>query len=91
ACASISSLELGEQVFARATIVGLESDQIVSSSLIDLYCKCGSVEHGRSVFDTMVKSDEIPWNSMISGYATNGHGFEAVDLFKKMNITGIRP
>ncbi|KAL1208709.1 putative pentatricopeptide repeat-containing protein [Cardamine amara subsp. amara] len=91
ACASISSLELGEQVFARATIVGLDSNQIVSSSLIDLYCKCGSVEHGRRVFDTMVKSDEIPWNSMISGYATNGHGFEAIDLFKKMNVAGIRP
>ncbi|KAG7587333.1 Pentatricopeptide repeat [Arabidopsis thaliana x Arabidopsis arenosa] len=91
ACASISSLELGEQVFARATIVGLDSDQIVSSSLIDLYCKCGSVEHGRRVFDTMVKSDEVPWNSMISGYATNGHGFEAIDLFNKMSVAGIRP
>ncbi|ESQ27416.1 hypothetical protein EUTSA_v10018228mg [Eutrema salsugineum] len=91
ACASISSLELGEQVFARATIVGLDSDQIVSSSLIDLYCKCGSVEDARRVFDTMVKSDEIPWNSMISGYATNGYGFEAIDLFKKMYVSGIRP
>ncbi|AAC00623.1 putative pentatricopeptide repeat-containing protein mitochondrial [Arabidopsis thaliana] len=91
ACASISSLELGEQVFARATIVGLDSDQVVSSSLIDLYCKCGFVEHGRRVFDTMVKSDEVPWNSMISGYATNGQGFEAIDLFKKMSVAGIRP
>ncbi|KAF8103188.1 hypothetical protein N665_0188s0139 [Sinapis alba] len=91
ACASVSSLELGEQVFARATIVGLDSDQIVSSSLIDLYCKCGSVEYGRRVFDTMVKSDEVPWNSMISGYATNGHGFEAIELFKKMSVAGIRP
>lgn len=91
ACASISSLELGEQVFARATIVGLDSDQVVSSSLIDLYCKCGFVEHGRRVFDTMVKSDEVSWNSMISGYASNGRGFEAIDLFKKMNVAGIRP
>ncbi|XP_019082686.1 PREDICTED: putative pentatricopeptide repeat-containing protein At1g77010, mitochondrial [Camelina sativa] len=91
ACASISSLELGEQVFARATIVGLDPDQVVSSSLVDLYCKCGFVEHGRSVFDTMVKTDEVSWNSMISGYATNGLGFEAIDLFKKMNVAGIKP
>ncbi|CAH8356279.1 unnamed protein product [Eruca vesicaria subsp. sativa] len=91
ACASITSLELGEQVFARATIVGLDSDQIVSSSLIDLYCKCGSVEHGRRVFDTTVKSDEVPWNSMISGYATNGYGSEAIELFKKMSVAGVRP
>ncbi|ESQ46547.1 hypothetical protein EUTSA_v10000637mg [Eutrema salsugineum] len=39
----------------------------------------------------MVKSDEVPWNSMISGYATNGHGLEAVELFKKMNVAGMRP
>ncbi|KAH0874588.1 hypothetical protein HID58_071950 [Brassica napus] len=90
ACASVSSLELGEQVFARATIVGLDSDQIVSSSLIDLYCKCGSVEHGRRVFDTTVKSDEVPWNSMISGYATNGYGSEAIELFKKMSVRPTR-
>ncbi|KAH0919220.1 hypothetical protein HID58_026880 [Brassica napus] len=90
ACASVSSLELGEQVFARATIVGLDSDQIVSSSLIDLYCKCGSVEHGRRVFDTTVKSDEVPWNSMISGYATNGYGSEAIELFKQMSVRPTR-
>lgn len=89
-CASLSSLELGEQVFARATIVGLDSDQIVSSSLIDFYCKCGSVERGRRVFDTMVKSDEVPWNSMISGYATNGYGSEAIELFEKMSVRPTR-
>ncbi|CAN8234347.1 unnamed protein product [Cochlearia groenlandica] len=91
ACATVSSLEVGEQVFARATIVGLDSDHIVSSSLIDLYCKCGFVEHARRLFDTMVKSDEIPWNSMISGYARNGHGLEATDLFEKMYVAGVRP
>ncbi|XP_010537311.1 PREDICTED: putative pentatricopeptide repeat-containing protein At1g77010, mitochondrial isoform X2 [Tarenaya hassleriana] len=91
ACASVSSLELGEQVFARAIIVGLDSDQIVSSSLIDLYCKCGLIQYGRKVFDSVVKSDEISWNSMLMGYATNGYGFEAIDLFNKMMDSGIRP
>ncbi|CAA7013475.1 unnamed protein product [Microthlaspi erraticum] len=91
ACASISSLELGEQVFARATVVGLDSDQVVSSSLVDLYCKCGSVDCARRVFDTMVKSDEVPWNSMILGYANNGRGVEAIDLFEQMNVAGLKP
>ncbi|KAK6939956.1 Pentatricopeptide repeat [Dillenia turbinata] len=39
ACASMSSLAVGEQLFARATVVGLESDPVIFSSLIDLYCK----------------------------------------------------
>ncbi|XVF37050.1 hypothetical protein REPUB_Repub19eG0112500 [Reevesia pubescens] len=91
ACASISSIELGEQVFAKATLIGLESDQIISTSLVDFYCKCGLVEYGRKIFDTMTKSDEISWNSMLMGYATNGHGLEALMLFNEMINAGVRP
>lgn len=91
ACASISSLELGEQLFARATVIGLESDQIICTSLVDLYCKCGFVDDGRKLFDGMMKSDEISWNTMLMGYATNGHGIEALNLFTEMRQAGVRP
>ena len=91
ACASISSLELGEQVFARATRIGLEFDQIISTSLVDFYCKCGLVENGRKLFDRMMKSDEVPWNSMLMGYATNGHGIDALKVFDQMRSVGVQP
>ena len=91
ACASISSLELGEQIFARATVVGLDSDEVISTSLVDFYCKCGFIEIGRKLFDTMMKSDEISWNSMLMGYATNGHGLEALTLFNEMRHAGVMP
>ncbi|PON87532.1 Tetratricopeptide-like helical domain containing protein [Trema orientale] len=91
ACAGISSLEFGEQVFARAIIIGLECDEIISSSVLDFYCKCGLVENGRKVFDRMVKCDEVPWNSMLMGYATNGHGLEALELFNEMLQAGVTP
>ncbi|XAR62882.1 hypothetical protein NMG60_11017797 [Bertholletia excelsa] len=91
ACASVSSLELGEQVFARSTVIGIEFDQIVCTSLIDLYCKCGLVESGRKLFDEMTKSDVVPWNSMLMGYATNGYGVEALNLFNEMRHEGLVP
>ncbi|KAJ4841680.1 putative pentatricopeptide repeat-containing protein, mitochondrial [Turnera subulata] len=91
ACASISSRELGEQAFARATIIGLVSDQVVSTSLVDFYCKCGFVENARKLFDSMIKSDEISWNSMIMGYATNGCGHEALVVFDEMRHAGVNP
>ncbi|XP_058097386.1 putative pentatricopeptide repeat-containing protein At1g77010, mitochondrial [Magnolia sinica] len=89
--ASICSLGLGEQIFAHATIIGLESDQIISTSLVNLYCKCGNVEDGRRVFDEMRKFNEVPWNSMLMGYATNGYGKEALKLFEDMRNAGVRP
>ncbi|XP_065880633.1 putative pentatricopeptide repeat-containing protein At1g77010, mitochondrial [Euphorbia lathyris] len=91
ACSGISSLELGEQVFAKVIIIGLEFDEVVSTSLVDFYCKCGFVENGRKIFDTTIKSDEVSWNSMLMGYATNGYGLEALTLFNEMKHSGIRP
>ncbi|XP_061373359.1 putative pentatricopeptide repeat-containing protein At1g77010, mitochondrial [Gastrolobium bilobum] len=90
-CASKSSLELGEQVFGKAITIGLESDQIISTSLVDFYCKCGFVDIGRKVFDGMIKTDEVSWNTMLMGYATNGYGIEALTLFTEMMYSGVRP
>ncbi|OVA07278.1 Pentatricopeptide repeat [Macleaya cordata] len=90
-CASTCALRLGEQIFALATVIGLESDQIISTSLIDLYSKCGYIEDGRRLFDEMIKSDEVPWNSMLMGYSTNGYGTEALKLFEEMRNAGVAP
>lgn len=91
ACANTSSLELGEQVFGKAITIRLESDHIVSTSLVDFYCKCGLVEIGRKVFDGMMKTDVVSWNTMLMGYATNGYGYEALALFGEMRHAGLRP
>ncbi|GAU39231.1 hypothetical protein TSUD_396780 [Trifolium subterraneum] len=91
ACASKSFLKLGEQVFGKTIALGLESDQIISTSLVDFYCKCGLVEMGRKVFDGMIKTDEVSWNTMLMGYAINGYGVEALTLFNEMRYGGVRP
>ncbi|XP_028752753.1 putative pentatricopeptide repeat-containing protein At1g77010, mitochondrial [Neltuma alba] len=90
-CASTSSLKLGEQIFGKAITIGLESDQIISTSLVDFYCKCGFAEIGHKIFDGMIKTDEVSWNTMLTGYATNGYGFEALALFSEMRLAGVRP
>ncbi|CAN0928513.1 Putative pentatricopeptide repeat-containing protein At1g77010, mitochondrial [Linum grandiflorum] len=84
ACAAVSSVETGEQVFARAIITGFEFDPAVSTSFIDFYCKCGFVESGRKIFDAVKLDDSACWNSMLMGYATNGRGSEALALFEIM-------
>ncbi|KVH92072.1 Pentatricopeptide repeat-containing protein [Cynara cardunculus var. scolymus] len=39
-CATISSLELGKQLYAKAIVIDLESGKVVSTALVDFYCKC---------------------------------------------------
>ena len=91
ASASICALGLGEQLFSLATITGLESDLIISTSVINLYCKCGNVASGWRLFNWMTKSDKALWNSMIMGYASNGYGLETLDLFESMRNAKVVP
>ncbi|GJN12721.1 hypothetical protein PR202_ga31027 [Eleusine coracana subsp. coracana] len=91
ASSSVCSISFGEQIFALATALGLQSDRVVASSLIDLYSKCGNLANGCRIFDGIDKPDEVLWNSMLLGYASNGYGHEALDLLKLMQSKGIKP
>ena len=92
ACASVSFLRFGEQLFALSETLGLvQSDGVISTSLIDLYCKCGSIRVAGILFRSMESSDEAAWNSMLMGYASNGCGLEALDLFESMKRENLAP
>ncbi|KAH7566093.1 hypothetical protein JRO89_XS08G0084400 [Xanthoceras sorbifolium] len=91
ACASLAAIKVGLQIHTRSVSSGEEPDIFVGNSLIDMYMKCGSVEDGCRVFETMVERDWVSWNAMIVGYAQNGYGTEALGLFKKMLVSGEKP
>ncbi|RCV06376.1 hypothetical protein SETIT_1G158100v2 [Setaria italica] len=71
--------------------MGLQSDLQVSTGLVDMYCKCGSIQHAREIFDSVSNRDLAIWSAMINGYACNGEGSEAVTLFSEMQNRGVRP
>ena len=61
------------------------------NSLIDMYVKCGSIEHAWKVFDTMPNKDGVSWNVMIGGFASLGHSEEAFSFFINMEKEGFNP
>ncbi|KAJ6740952.1 PENTATRICOPEPTIDE REPEAT-CONTAINING PROTEIN [Salix purpurea] len=97
ACANLADLELGRQAHSHVVKHGFrfqfgeEPDIFVGNSLIDMYMKCGSVEEGLRVFENLVEKDNVSWNTMIVGYAQNGYGTEALELFQKMLESGEKP
>lgn len=96
-CANLAHLKLGKQAHAHILKHGFwfksgeESDIFVGNSLINMYMKCGMVEEGCLVFEHMVERDNVSWNAMIMGYAQNGYGTEAIEIFKKMLVSGEKP
>ncbi|KMT07460.1 hypothetical protein BVRB_6g150780 [Beta vulgaris subsp. vulgaris] len=63
----------------------------VVNTLISFYFKFGRAESAQKLFDELLDRDVISWNSMISGYTSNGCPMKAVDVFKRMICTGALP
>eukprot|EP01018_Ginkgo_biloba_P036926 Gb_11578 [translate_table: standard] len=91
ACANLAALEHGHEVNEAIIRSGFQSDIFVENALIDMYAKCGSIKDARKVFDKMCRKDAISWNAMIVGYAMHYCGKEALELFKEMQHSSIKP
>ncbi|XP_050383089.1 putative pentatricopeptide repeat-containing protein At3g47840 [Argentina anserina] len=90
-CGSMAMLEQGKQLHTHVLTVGLDSEAMVQSALINLYSKCGSIQEAAKNFDMTKDDDVISWTSMINGYAQHGYYQEAIDLFEKIHTVGLKP
>ncbi|KAB2610209.1 pentatricopeptide repeat-containing protein [Pyrus ussuriensis x Pyrus communis] len=79
--ATLEALRVGMNIHAHVVKIGFEKDVFISSSLIDLYCKCGETKDGRTAFDSIPEKNVVSWNSMVAGYCLNGQMEEAKVLF----------
>ncbi|KAJ7533582.1 hypothetical protein O6H91_13G056000 [Diphasiastrum complanatum] len=92
ACASITALEHGKQIHSHIIKNGFELDVIMGSALVDMYAKCGCIEHARQVFNNLQhERNVVSWNAMIAGYAQQGLGKEALALYERMKHEGVQP
>lgn len=91
ACAQLGALSLGKWVHDLIKREYLDSNIYVSTALIDMYMKCGSIEEARRLFDNTGNKNAVTYNSMITGCGLHGHGHEALKLFEKMLLSGILP
>jgi pentatricopeptide repeat protein len=91
ACTHVGALQQGKWIHDCVVRRGFDGDVLVASALIDMYCKCGSTELARQVFDKMLKRDVVSWSAIIAGYGLHGQSEDALALFDQMLQSGIRP
>ncbi|KAG2278846.1 hypothetical protein Bca52824_061401 [Brassica carinata] len=89
ACSRSLTLEVGMVIHAIALKLKFLPDTIVSTSIFDMYVKCGRLESARRVFDQTESKDLKFWTSAMSGYAMNGITREARELFDLMPVRNI--
>ncbi|XP_015892169.3 putative pentatricopeptide repeat-containing protein At3g25060, mitochondrial [Ziziphus jujuba] len=90
ACASTLDLETGEEIWFKAKDNGFECDVFVGSSVLNLYAKCGKMDEASVVFDKMPKKDVVCWTSMLTGFVQSGRPVEALEIYKQMQMEGMK-
>ncbi|KAK1317227.1 Pentatricopeptide repeat-containing protein [Acorus calamus] len=92
ACARVRSLNAGRQAHARfltSPFARVDDDDVLKSSLVDMYSKFARVDDTRRVFDSIACKSPVAWTAMVSGLASNGRALDAISLFDAMPTKGL--
>ncbi|GFP98872.1 pentatricopeptide repeat-containing protein at1g53600 mitochondrial [Phtheirospermum japonicum] len=91
ASASLAFLSLGLQIHASVFKMDMEHNLSIRNSLVSMYSKCGIINDAYKIFESITKPNIVSFNSMITGFAYNGFGGEAIELFRKLVDEGHEP
>ncbi|XP_028778239.1 pentatricopeptide repeat-containing protein At3g12770-like [Neltuma alba] len=91
ACGAEEAHKKGQLIHGHVVKFGLDFDLYVGNALVTFYAKCKDLDISRTIFDGILQKDIVSWNSMISGYTTNGYIDEAIRIFYSLlrnDVTG---
>ncbi|KAE9602194.1 hypothetical protein Lal_00050246 [Lupinus albus] len=95
ACAELGDLKLGRWIHwyvQQRFVVRNQLQPLVrlSNALIHMYASCGIIDEAYRVFTAMPQKSTVSWTSIITAFAKQGLGKEALDMFKTMISDGMR-
>ena len=90
-CADFPKVGWGQQDHNLIIRLGLHTNVIVGSTLVDMYAKCGRLEDACKVFNMLPFKNLVYWNSMLIGFAQHGFGGEPSGIFHRMQMDSIKP
>ena len=91
ASAQLGAMDLGRWIDVYIKKHGIKINCHLTTSLIDMYAKCGDLKKALEVFYSAERKDVFVWSATIAGLAMHGHGRAALDLFSKMLEAKVKP
>ncbi|CAM0944644.1 unnamed protein product [Alopecurus aequalis] len=89
ACSSLPSQKHAKSTHALCIRLGLQSDIVVETALIDAYAKCHQMKMMEITLENGSRRTET-WNAAISGYTRSQQEKKAIELFKRMIAESVR-
>ncbi|KAL7003596.1 hypothetical protein U1Q18_004748 [Sarracenia purpurea var. burkii] len=72
ACSSLGSLQQGKLLHAQLVKTPFDSNVFVGTALVDMYCKCGSINDAQRSFIGISSPNVAAWTALIMGHAHHG-------------------
>ncbi|KAG0463119.1 hypothetical protein HPP92_021595 [Vanilla planifolia] len=92
AAANLVEMLVGTEIHCQVLKFGFPLNRSITSSLITMYSKCGSLEYAERVFAEVKKfHNVVSWTAMIAALQLHGHGNQVLQLFDEMLESGINP
>ncbi|GLT77874.1 hypothetical protein SLA2020_494290 [Shorea laevis] len=91
ACKFMCSFNLCKTIHGHVLQMGFQNHLHAVNELIGMYGKLRRMEYARLLFDRMGVRRCISWNTMISGYAFNYDCNGAYEMFRRMELEGLKP
>lgn len=91
ACSQLGELRFVPWIESCIQNLGIPMNDYITTALIDLYAKCGSIGKAFELFQCLKKKDVVAYSAMIMGCGINGKVDDAITLFEAMVDSQIRP
>ncbi|XP_015892956.3 putative pentatricopeptide repeat-containing protein At5g52630 isoform X2 [Ziziphus jujuba] len=90
-CIDKNSAAEAQMVHAHIIKTGSHGDLFVSTFLVNVYVKCGTMENARKVFDNLPSRNVVAWTTLMTGYVHNLKPELAIQVFLEMLKAGTYP
>ncbi|CAL9217341.1 unnamed protein product [Arabidopsis halleri] len=90
ACARALCCSAMVQIHCQISRRGFSADALLCTTLLDAYSKNGDLISALKLFDEMPVRDVASWNALIAGLVAGNRANEALELYKRMEMEGIR-
>ncbi|XXG49052.1 hypothetical protein AAC387_Pa02g3335 [Persea americana] len=90
-CIDKKSMSEAQMLHTHIVKTGSHQDLFLSTFLINVYAKCGTMEYSRKIFDKMPRRNVVAWTSLLTGYIRNSQPEIAVQVYQELLQAGCCP
>ncbi|MQL87265.1 hypothetical protein Taro_019814 [Colocasia esculenta] len=91
ACVQLGDHVLGRQAHGCVERSGMKMNNVGFTALLSMYINSDLADDALKIFENITHKDVVSWNSLITGFSENGRSKEALEVFRRMIRSGMKP